>query len=196
LAHDLGAELGALRQWLYRHHRAELHRVARKEGGAQLWVSPAGVAAARARQGEQTGQVASLPVETPERLVDALAFTVDPSTHQAGGLDASLPDKSASTWTTEAVRQLVAAERLSADLSARLDERDRELTEVREAVKSANGQVDALYRRVGELERATGQLGERVRAWRDWYARVAAASWWRRRRLPDAPEDVKPQLVE
>jgi predicted nuclease with TOPRIM domain len=94
------------------------------------------------------------------------------------------------------VRQLVAAERLSADLSARLDERDRELTEVREAVKSANGQVDALYRRVGELERATGQLGERVRAWRDWYARVAAASWWRRRRLPDAPEDVKPQLVE
>ena len=157
-----------------------------------LFVGTAGATAVRARWGDRTQSDASERVQTPERLADALTRVVASEQEPA----ASGRDQLASAWPSDAVAALLASEHRASDAEARLDERERDVTELRASVRESHERLDALYRRVGELERATGQLGERVRAWRDWYTRVAAASWWRRRRLPDAPEDVRPGLVE
>jgi hypothetical protein len=176
VATELGVETRRIGEIVSRRIRAgrmvasSLVRVSRQTGGGiEPWLSPE---AARFVRSHYRGEAA---VESRTEEI-------------AEGSDAAVSHEAAA-WPQEAAMALAAAEGRAQAAEAVLGELRREIT-------VSHAQVESLYRRVGELERATGQLAERVRAWRDWYGRVNTASWWGRRRLPDAPEDVKPLLVE
>jgi hypothetical protein len=202
LAADLGIDLGALRAWLQRHHSGDMTRVRQRRGGWIYLVGPAAESAARAFYAHTSGTESSTRQDaaSPSRIESINTVEDDNvSSRLAHLVQADRVDQHVETSRSDLIElahALAAAEGRAQAAEALVAELRPALAESREGTKAAHAQVDALYRRVGELERATGQLGERVRAWREWYARVAAASWWSRRRLPDAPEDVKPQLVE
>jgi hypothetical protein len=189
LARQLGVEISVMRQWLNRNHRDELRKVARREGGTALFVGPRGVAAVRERWGNPSQPLAPAAEAVPERLAAALSREVEVPLAEEAPPSAPAREELEPAWPREAALALSAAEHRATAAETRVEALSVQVGELREEVKDS-------HRRVGELERATGQLAERVRAWRDWYARVAASSWWRRRRLPDAPEDVKPPLVQ
>jgi hypothetical protein len=176
LATELGVETRRIGEIVSRRIRAgrmvssALVRVPRATGGGiEPWLSPDAAGLVRAHY---RGEVAdeSAVVEVAEIRDDA-------------------PSREAAAWPPEAALALAAAE-------GRAQAAEAVVGELRREVSASHGQIESLYRRVGELERATGQLAERVRLWREWYGRVTGASWWGRRRLPDAPEEVKPLLVE
>src|ERR1035438_4557933 len=115
LSQSVGVTTDSVRQWLRRNHPAPLRRVARREGGAVLWVGAAGVAVVRARWSDKTQPDATDSDQTTERLADALTRSVasEPPSAPSGR------DETAPPWPAEAVAALLASEHRATDAEAR-----------------------------------------------------------------------------
>jgi hypothetical protein len=207
LAADLGVKMDTLSKWLWRNHAADLGEAIR-DGGRVVLVGSTAESGARQHYTTSSGKHSTL---SSDPMVDANVESMDTADHPLDTTGNRRIDRSSTRHRLDATDRLPTTEpgvlELARALSdaqlalgmerGRADELRREnerlLSERQAATARAEAAEMARDAARGDADHWRARWHELGTAWMSFYVGVKALTWWRRRHMPEPPEECRAQ---